>query len=124
MTTLSCGHAPSPHGEHTTGTAWLPQDPPTPPIEVCWDCADEHVRSQMRLGAPVGAYLSGDGKTIQTWSGGKLADVTESVERRCGGFARGVTRIYWKASGEGRTWHGSTAGRNIVTTMRATKEGR
>jgi hypothetical protein len=116
---LSCGHRPSPHDSHTTGTARIPMEGGAR-AEVCWSCADDHIRGLMRSGAMVVGYLSEDGKSLTSWSGGKLADVTGIVERRGVGFGGG-TRTYWSAIGEGRKWYGSSTGRGMVTTMRARK---
>jgi hypothetical protein len=115
---LSCGHPPSPHDTHTTGTALVPQ-PDGTALVVCWSCADEHSRGLMRLGEAVVGYLSDDGRRITTWSGGKLADVTGLVERQGVGF--GGSRTYWSATGEGKNWYGSCVGRGMITTMKARK---
>ena len=72
--TLSCGHLPSPHGPHTTGTAHLADG-----REVCWECADNMQREDLKERKPVCAYVSIDGKRITTWSGGILMKVTHSA---------------------------------------------
>ncbi len=66
------------------------------------------------------AYLSNDGKTITTWSGGTLATVLHSHERRVG-FGRAMRR-YWNAiDATGARWYGNSAGTGMITTMRRTK---
>ncbi len=73
--TLSCGHTPSPHSEHTTGTAHTHDG-----REICWACADrEQVEGLRDRTKPAGGYLSSDGKTVTTWTGGKLGTVTSST---------------------------------------------
>lgn len=74
---LSCGHHPSPHSYTTTGTAHLPDGQ-----EVCWKCADAMQREDLKdRSKPFVAYVSSDGKTITSWTGGHLMRVTRST--RC-----------------------------------------
>lgn len=113
--TLSCGHEPSPHSAHTTGTAKLPDG-----REVCWECADTFQREAMRTSVQVMAYLSGDGTAITTWSGGKLADVVCKNTRRVG-FHRS-TRVYFNAvDTAGKRWHGTSPGPGMYARLRASK---
>lgn len=75
---LSCGHHPSPHDQHTTGTAHCPDG-----REICWACADaEQVAALKDRSKPAGGYLSQDGRTLTTWTGGKLGDVVRSTPVR------------------------------------------
>lgn len=115
MSKLTCGHDPSPHSEHTTGTAHLPDD-----REVCWDCADAWTRERMRTVDTLGAYLSGDGTAITTWSGGKLANVTYKTTHRVG-FGR-TSQVFWNATDDtGRNWYGRSQGCGMFTVMHARK---
>lgn len=58
-----------------TGYAVMPDD-----RLLCYACADDQQRAEMKdRSRPFSAYVSGDGKTITTWSGGKLADVVRRV---------------------------------------------
>lgn len=108
--TLACGHEPSPHSNISvsTGTAHLPDG-----REVCWECADAWQRDQMRASDRLDAYLTGDGATIATWSGGKLAHVTSKVTAR---------RVYLRAIDDtGKRWHGTSPGPGMYARMRATR---
>lgn len=115
---LSCGHEPSPHNEHATGTAHMPDG-----SEVCWDCADASQRAQMTTGAPFVGYLASDGQSITTWSGGKLARVTGNLPRKVG--FRGVMsdrRHYLRAIDDtGKRWHGTSPGPGMYARMRPSK---
>lgn len=81
--TLDCGHQPSPHDVCTTGTAHTSDG-----REICWECADHEHRESLKDRRPTGGYLSSDGKTVTTWSGGHLATVTWSRPCR-------LTRVSW-----------------------------
>jgi len=70
---LSCGHHPSPHSNFTTGTARTPDG-----REICWTCADAEQVAALLDRKPTGGYLSGDGQTVTTWTGGTLGRVTWS----------------------------------------------
>ncbi len=113
---LSCGHEPSPHDTHTTGTAFTPKG-----REICWACADDAARDHMRRGRDTVGYMSQDGKAINTWSGGVLATVTSRNVRRVGFHS--TERTYWKATdATGKHWYGSSAGFGMFTTMRRAKQ--
>lgn len=46
---------------------------------ICYPCADRGQRDELRdRSKPFCAYVSGDGKTVTTWTGGKLMDITDS----------------------------------------------
>jgi hypothetical protein len=47
-------------------------------IKVCYRCADQRQIAELRTAQRYGAYISGDGKRITTWTGGKLGDITWS----------------------------------------------
>ncbi len=47
--------------------------------KICYACADKHEREQLKdRSRPFVGYLSGDGASVTTWTGGKLMTVTES----------------------------------------------
>jgi hypothetical protein len=120
MTTLACGHQPSPHSEHTTGTAHTPKG------EVCWTCADAMQREDLRTSDRFSAYLSlsADKTTLQltTWSGGVLATVTAKWETSAGGFARRTTITRFRAvDSHGGRWFGSSPGVGMYARMRRAK---
>lgn len=66
-TTLSCGHEPSPHSEHTTGTAHTAckcvgtgkgtHRPDCESREICWSCADALQREELKSARTFTAYL-------------------------------------------------------------------
>jgi hypothetical protein len=69
---LSCGHNPSPHADFATGAAKLPDG-----REICYACADAMQRADLKdRSKPFTGYVSSDGKTITTWTGGELMRVT------------------------------------------------
>lgn len=45
---------------------------------ICYACADAQQREELKDREPFSAYLSSDGKTITTWTGGKLMDIAQS----------------------------------------------
>jgi len=53
--------------------------------KICYPCADAEQLEALKARKPTGAYLSGDGKNITTWTGGILASVTVSKPCRITG---------------------------------------
>jgi hypothetical protein len=97
---LSCGHEPSPHSEHTTGTAHT-----TDGREICWACADNESREQMKTAASFVVYV-GD-NNVTTWTGGNLGGILyRSVTHIFGhkGIAYRIRDVH------GQVWHGRHAG--------------
>jgi subtilase family serine protease len=114
MRTLDCGHEPSPHSEHTTGTAHTADG-----REVCWTCADSEHRESLKSDKRTTGYLSGDGSAITTWTGGVLMTVTRENQTRAG-FGHGLT--YLRATDtHGQQWYGSSPGRNMYASLRRSK---
>ena len=112
---LDCGHDPSPHSEHTTGTAQLPDN-----RVVCYSCADTWQREQMRTSDLTSAYLTD--ASVTTWTGGLLARVTWRVERTMRVNGRKFRRVYFRAvDTNGRHWHGNSPGDGMYCRMRATR---
>lgn len=73
--TLSCGHPPTTTEGPGAGCA-IDGDGRT----LCYACANEHARSELLdRSKPVVAYLSGDERTVTTWSGGVLGYVIRCV---------------------------------------------
>lgn len=127
-TGCECGHVAVASGS-TTGYAVLrvektvPSTGVTIPAEgrACFACADELEREDLKQANTFFAYLSGDGKRITTWTGGKLADVTGSVEHKVG--FHGSTRIYFDAVDvHGVKWYGTTPGTGMYARMRRRKQ--
>jgi len=111
---LDCGHTPSPHSEHTTGTAHTPEG-----HEICWECSNACEREHLRTVQVYGAYLvKRDGRAvIETWPGGALATVTEYWTRRVGFSHDG--RTYFRAVDvHGQRWHGTSPGFGMYAWMR------
>lgn len=110
---LACGHEPSPHDAHTTGTAVLPDGK-----EICWSCSDAWVLNHMAAHDKITAYMSQDGQSVTTWNGTKIARITRSTTHRIG-FYR-TERVYFRATDEtGKKWHGQSAGPCMSVTMRS-----
>ena len=117
---LSCGHHPSPHHVFTTGTAHLPDE-----REVCYACADEMRREEMKdRTRPFTAYVSGDGLSITSWSGGNLMRVIQSwpckLSRQSFTHSRDSYRSIRAVDCHGGKWYGrGSAG--IAITLRPCK---
>lgn len=118
--TLDCGHPPSPHSEHTTGTAHTPDG-----REICWGCADANIRQNIATTAPGqplrdALYLSQDGTRLTTWPGTAMLTIT-SLTERCVGY--GGVRYYVRAqSPDGHHYHGTSPGPNMYARMRRSRE--
>lgn len=117
--TLSCGHKPSPHSEHTTGTAHTRDG-----REICWTCADrEQVEAMRDRSKPTGGYLSSDGRTVTTWTGGYLGTVVRSTPVRlarwswCHGKTMQAIRV---RDVHGAMWYGRTSP-GVCVTLRPCK---
>jgi hypothetical protein len=112
MDICDCGHPPSPHGSHTTGTAITPDN-----REICWTCADELILQSMREHGVVTGYLSQNDTVIETCSGGKLAEVVYTKVSKVG-FGR-MPRTYYRAVDVyGRLWYGCVGSNGNVTSMK------
>lgn len=111
---LSCGHTPSPHSYITTGTAHTPDG-----REICCECADrEQVQGLKDRSKPFGAYLDGDGRTVTTWTGGKLGTVTSShtIHLARWSYVHGKTMLAIRVRDvHGAMWHGRTSPGMCVT---------
>lgn len=89
---------------------------------ICYPCADAGQRANMldRSG-PIVAYLASDGRTVTTWTGGKLGDV---VHWQSTALPFGRRRSFWHGSSyrairvrdvHGAMWHGKTSPGLCVT---------
>lgn len=112
---LSCGHEPTPQG---VGTDYAI----TPAGEyLCYPCADERILADVAAAstgdhAPA-LYLSSDGRTVTTWSGGKV--MTHVARGARHNFSR--ERFYLTArDAQGRTWYG-TGAEGMYCTLRLAK---
>lgn len=114
MKVLDCGHQPSPHGEHTTGTGHAPNG-----REICWDCCNAEEKASMAKAKHWMAYLSGDGKHITTWPGGILATVTDlwSVANNMAGSLLRIRAV----DDTGVRWYGTSPGKGMYCRLHRAK---
>lgn len=115
---LDCGHQPSPHGPHTTGTAHT-QDG----REVCWSCSDDMERTELKTTNRTIGYLDRDQRTVTTWPGGHLMNVTHTTQHRgctpTGGY---YSTVHLRAIDvHGQHWHGTSAGPSMCAHLRKSK---
>src|SRR5881394_2144101 len=68
---LECGHVASPRG-----VPFVLGARSGPAATVCWTCDEERQIAELLTAQEVTAYFDGGGRTITTWTGAKLADVT------------------------------------------------
>ncbi|MDQ1396568.1 MAG: hypothetical protein QOG64_1827 [Acidimicrobiaceae bacterium] len=112
--TLSCGHVASPRGvPFVLGTRRGPD------ATVCWACDEERQVAELRTAAEVTAYFDEGGRTITTWTGAKLAEVTwlTRTERYTptGGFDGSTS--FLAVDVHGQRWQGSSPGRGLCVRM-------
>ena len=122
-TSLDCGHAPSPHGEHTTGYGETPEGE-----RICWDCCAVRDRAELeRTGRGV-LYLTLDPEPVRVspwgsrsagWVYGKhtLTNWPGSLEIPVRAVKRGrhnIAGFRWDCwfTLAGREWHGVQIGRS------------
>ena len=115
--TLDCGHAPSEHGPHTTGTGRTPDG-----RHLCWDCCNAAELADFLKADSYTGYLSNDGTRITTWPGGTLARVTREWEIR-NNMAGRITRIQ-AVDETGARWYGTSPGRGMYTRLHRSKARR
>lgn len=114
MAALDCGHRPSPHGQHTTGTAHT-----TDGREICCQCADDEQRRELKTEQTYMAYLSSDKTRLTTWTGGELATITYLHQGR---HNIGGSLYRFRATDvHGQDWYGTTPGPGMYARMRRTK---
>lgn len=89
---------------------------------VCYPCADSIQRRELIDGRnQIGGYLSGDGHTITTWTGGDLMRVTwlSGPDRRVTPTGGQYERWYIDARDIwGQLWRGIGSGHNMFVRMR------
>ncbi len=111
---LDCGHKPSPHGEHTTGTARTNDG-----REICWDCAHELEKAALLEHDRFFAYLSSDGKNLTDWPGKPIAAVTSLVKRRHN--LAGWLYYLQAIDIHGQRWYGTSTGHGMYARIRKAK---
>lgn len=113
--TLDCGHEPTRDG---IGAGYGRLEGKT----YCYPCADEWAREDMRAHDDVFAYVSQDGSTITTWTGGKLARVSwHRSEIRHTPTGGRYERHYYSARGQGGSWHGMGEGPGMYVRLRRSR---
>jgi hypothetical protein len=103
-----------------TGYAIIPMTKET----VCYACADRWTREQMLASDKFGVYLSSDGKTLTTWTGGELARVTDEWKSSGGGFHFGPLTHVRAIAPDGSLWYGKGSGRGMCLTIHRQRSGR
>ena len=118
---LDCGHVPTPDAGAGTGYAYVPGG-----RKVCYGCADSLAAQEVAAAKPgdrLTFYVSTDGRTITTWSGGVL--MTDVRYGRPHPFSRGPfadRRHYLRAVDvDGRVWSGVGAA-GMWATLRLTRQ--
>lgn len=90
--------------------------------KLCYPCADDVERAEMDTAETFTAYLSSDGKSITTWTGGHLAHVQSlSTSKRYTPTGGQWHAHYVTAIRNGVTWHGVNAGTGMVITLRRSR---
>jgi len=103
-------HAPAP-GAFTTGYARLGNG-----WRICYPCADKRQRRELEASRQFCAYLSSDGRTVTTWTGGTLARVT--AETPCRHNMAGTMYAIHGVPPEGTEFHGRGLGRGMLLRLR------
>lgn len=107
---LDCGHATE-DGQYGTRDGQ----------RHCYLCCDQIERLDMYDADQFLAYLSSDGRTLTTWTGGHLADVTWTSAKNYGHTPTGgyYERWYLHATDLwGGRWTGQTPGRGMYVRLR------
>jgi hypothetical protein len=113
MTLLNCGHEPTPTpGGIGSGVAYAANG-----ATLCYPCADETERAFMASSDRLLAYVSSDGKSVQTWSGGTLATITAlwTIGR---GFGRSTIYGVNAVAPDGSRWYGRNSGTGMRIMLR------
>jgi hypothetical protein len=123
---LSCGHRPSPHGPHTTGTAhftMLVMGGKVEDREICWDCAYEQEKRKFADPETLrfGGYLAKQDGSVYftTWTGKRLGKVTKFSTGR-----HNMAPEMWYVSVEafdGSEWYGRGLGLGMSCGIRRRK---
>ena len=113
--TLDCGHVPTETTGCGTGYATT-HDGRT----LCYTCADDAQRANVaaaNYGDRITGYLSDDGATWQTWTGGHLGRVVRSGAHHAFSAERYHVRV---KDTQGRIWSG-TGAPGMWATLRLTR---
>ena len=88
---------------------------------LCYPCANEAQRADMISAQSFMAYLSSDGSTVTSWSGGKLGTVLRETVRKGVGFSPDGRTYLRVIDCRGKQWHGNGPGRGMYVRLRASK---
>ena len=86
---------------------------------ICYPCADALQREEFAAADSFSAYMDGGGRCITTWTGGRLATVTERARHR-GGFG-GEYWTFRAVSPDGARWHGRGGGPGMFARLKRSK---
>lgn len=120
---LSCGHPPTPTEGFGTGVGRLPDG-----RTLCYACCDEHaMNALLDRSKPFVAYVSNDGRTVTTWTGGHLGRIVQALpcklSRRSWTHSDSSYRSLRVIDVHGNAWYGrGSPGISIV--LRACKGDR
>ena len=96
----------------------------TPAGRVCYACCDKiQLEDIPKTNGPLVAYVSSNGRRIQTWSGGKLMDITQAKTRRLAreSYIHGSDcQSYRAVDPQGKQWWGVSSP-GIAITLRRVK---
>jgi hypothetical protein len=108
-----CGAACIPTG-CTTGYGKTPDG-----RRLCFPCCDQWQRLDFSAADKFSAYVSGDGKAVTTWTGGKLA-IVAGMSRHRGGFGGEYFTVQAVAP-NGARWYGRGGGAGMYVNLRRAK---
>jgi hypothetical protein len=86
----------------------------------CYPCTDRLERARALLSDTIDGYLSADGRTITTWTGGRLADVVSAGSSASGWHGSAVWSVRARTE-DGREFYGRNAGAGRNIRLRAVK---
>lgn len=114
--TADCGHLiPALPISHVGGSGYATvQDKGT----MCYPCCDAWQREEMKTVKSFTAYFSADRSFITSWTGGKLAVVSDYRSAKVG-FGFNTRRWYIRATSEdGTRWNGVSSGPGMFCRMK------
>lgn len=139
LTPTTCGHAATPsfYAPGSTVTlqgadgVWGTRDMTGQPFTsgtahtsdgrvLCYTCAEAEELAAFHEAATYGAYLSSDGRTVTTWTGATLAQVTSNTDADNGWHGSTITHIR-AVDSTGAHWFGKGGGEGMCLTMRRNK---
>lgn len=86
---------------------------------ICYPCAERMETAEFAVADSFCAYMAGDGRTVTTWTGGRLATVTERARHR-GGFG-GEYWTFRAVAPDGARWYGRGGGPGMFARLKRAK---